>query len=36
MTRLVVQHRGLVLLHFVVTPRRALDTIAGRDPEPCP
>src|SRR5436190_1327976 len=36
MTRLVVQHRGLVLLHFAVTPRRALDTIAGRDPEPCP
>jgi hypothetical protein len=35
MTRLVVRRPGLVLLHFAVTPERALETIAGRDPEPC-
>jgi len=36
MTQVVVQRPGLVLLHFTVTPGRALETIAGRDPKPCP
>jgi hypothetical protein len=35
MTRLFVRHPGIVLLHFAVTPERALETIAGRKPEPC-
>jgi hypothetical protein len=32
----VVRHPGLVLLRFAVTPKRALETIAGRDGEACP
>jgi hypothetical protein len=35
MTRLFVRRPGIVLLHFAVTPERALETIAGRKPEPC-
>jgi hypothetical protein len=35
MTRLVVRRPGLVLLHFAVTPERALETIAGRDAQTC-
>jgi hypothetical protein len=35
MTRLYVRRPGLVLLHFAVTPGRALETIAGRDSESC-
>jgi hypothetical protein len=35
MTRLVVRKAGLVLLHFDITPERALETIAGRDAERC-
>jgi hypothetical protein len=35
MTRLFVRRPGLVLLHFAVTPERALETIAGRDSESC-
>jgi hypothetical protein len=35
MTRLYVRRPGLVLLHFAVTPERALETIAGRDGGAC-
>jgi hypothetical protein len=36
MTRVVVRRPGLVLLRFVVTPGRALATIAGEASERCP
>jgi hypothetical protein len=36
MTRVVVRKPGLVLLRFVVTPGRALATIAGDASERCP
>jgi hypothetical protein len=35
MTELVVHRPGTVLLRFVVTPGRALETIAGRSTGPC-
>jgi hypothetical protein len=35
MTRLYVHRPGLVVLHFAVTPERALETIAGRDGGAC-
>jgi hypothetical protein len=35
MTRLVVRRAGLVLLRFVVTPGRALATIAGDGSDTC-
>jgi hypothetical protein len=36
MTRVIVRRPGLVLLRFVVTPGRALATIAGDASERCP
>jgi hypothetical protein len=35
MTRLLVRRPGPVLLHFAVTPGRALETITGREGAPC-
>ncbi len=35
MTELTVRRTGIVSLHFAVTATRALEAIAGTQPEPC-